>query len=130
MTTKAMIGSCTGHEEPDLWFLDLPRGRPSKRQKRKLLDKVEYIRAICDTCPVKIECLTIGMEPQDMAHGMRGGLLPGERIEVAIELKIDYKSTPCLVKGDPRSEGGFVRADEEESAMLFLEKVREWSANI
>lgn len=126
--SKVLIGSCTGHKEPDLWYLNLPRGKPSERQKRTLLDKVERARAICNACPVKTECFNRGMKPQDLSFGMWGGVLAGERIELADSLGMDFRSKPCLVKGDPRSEKGFVRVDDEADARLFLEKVREWSA--
>ena len=128
--TKVLIGSCTGHKEPNLWYLNLPRGKPSERQKRTLLDKVERARSICNECPIQSPCLDKGMEPENLSFGMWGGLLAGERIEGAVKRGMDFRSKPCLVKGDPRSEAGFVRADDEADAMLFLEKVREWSANI
>lgn len=128
--TKVLIGSCTGHKNPDLWYLNLPRGKASDRQKKVFLERVERTRTICNGCPIKLTCQVEGMKPENLSFGMWGGLLAGERIELAIKYEMDFRSKPCLVKGDPRSEAGFVRADEEADAMLFLEKVREWSANI
>ena len=49
----------------------------------------EEARAVCDACPVKIECLAAAFDIEGLTaatqyrHGMWGGLTPAERAERA-----------------------------------------------
>ena len=38
---------------------------------------------ICRTCPVQVECLEAAITDSDLAHGVRGGLTPRQRRELA-----------------------------------------------
>jgi WhiB family transcriptional regulator, redox-sensing transcriptional regulator len=62
--------ACKGHQ-PDLWYPDGMQGQN---------DAYRYAaaRVVCDTCPVKAECLTHAIAT-DERHGMWGGLTPTER---------------------------------------------------
>lgn len=75
-----MIGNCTGHPEPDLWFPELPPNRPSINATVALAGKVNEAISLCRTCPVKVECDIEGSKPENLAYGIWGGILAGERL--------------------------------------------------
>jgi WhiB family redox-sensing transcriptional regulator len=64
-------GACKGHT-PDLWFP--PRGAASTKAKQ-----------ICNSCPVKTECLTHAMQ-----HGERFGIWGGTTEEERKRLRRWY----------------------------------------
>ena len=90
-----MIGICTDHDEPDLWFSDtltqLGAGRPSKSVMTGMLDNTIRAIKICHNCPVKRECLVEGMKEENLEHGVWGGVTSGERIVAA---GLPLNSTP------------------------------------
>lgn len=87
-----MIGICTDHEEPDLWFSDtldqLGAGRPSKSVATGMVDRTIRAIKICHNCPVQRECLVEGMKEENLEHGVWGGVMSGERM-VAAGLPLD-----------------------------------------
>ncbi len=60
-------GACRD-KNPDWWF-------PERTQGPKGGDKA---KAICEACPVKVECLAWAVE-NDEAYGIWGGTTPAER---------------------------------------------------
>lgn len=82
-----MQGLCKGHDNPDLWFSDTieaeGRGRPSKADVAIAIRNSRLALAICGKCPVKDECLTEGMQPDNIDYGIWGGTLSGERLLLA-----------------------------------------------
>ena len=81
-----MNGLCTGHDNPDLWFSEIEsdsKGRPSNAELRVAINNSRQALAICKVCPVKDECLTEGMKPENLDHGIWGGTLTGERVVLA-----------------------------------------------
>jgi len=65
--------ACNGHDG-DLWFPDIPRGpKPDNTP-----DPWANARTICNTCPVKDDCLEHALS-NDERHGMWGGTTPEER---------------------------------------------------
>ena len=81
-----MIGLCTKHDNPDLWFSDTPdtgSGRPSKQVRERMITQAIEALTICQDCPIKVACLNEGMKPQNIPHGIWGGTLAGERILVS-----------------------------------------------
>jgi hypothetical protein len=102
-----MKGACSNHPNPDLWFPEQPQGRPSDSKRKLLASKVMLALSICDDCPVKAECLVEGMKPENIEHGIWGGMLAGERILAA---GIDTNRT--------------IRSD----AITFAEGVRAWQS--
>lgn len=100
-----MKGSCSTHPNPDLWFPEQPQGRPSNAKRKLLANKVMLAIAICEGCPVKEACLAEGMKPENLEHGIWGGLMAGERILLS---GIDTNRT--------------IRSD----AIVFAEGVRAW----
>lgn len=46
-----------------------------------------FIRSLCNTCPVKDECLELGLEPGNDEYGFFGGKSPRERQAINVERK-------------------------------------------
>lgn len=107
MTAKfyASRGKCATHPNPDLWFPEQPQGRPTNAKRKLLADKVMLAISICNRCPIKNECLAEGMKPENLEHGIWGGVMAGDRILLS---GIDTNRT--------------VRSD----AIVFAEGVRAW----
>lgn len=68
------------HSDPDKWF----RGMPVNTTRGPVVDKIikdckEAIR-ICEDCPVNGLCRELGMQEDNLEHGIWGGLLAGERL--------------------------------------------------
>lgn len=80
-----MTNAACQHHDPELWFPT--RGQPTTTAK-----------TICDSCPVRTNCLQYGLDEQ---HGIWGGLSAGERA-------IYRKAIPVIVHTDavtrPRHE--------------------------
>ena len=87
LETKYLKGSCTGHENPDLWFSEsissdgniTGSNENSAEYKQRISNSATAI-AICNTCPSKAACLTEGLKDENLENGIWGGLLPGERL--------------------------------------------------
>jgi len=83
-----MEGLCTTHGEPDLWFSDVPEsirdtGRLTIKEKQDTVARAIVALSICNKCDVKAACLTEGMKPENIEHGIWGGTMSGERILLA-----------------------------------------------
>jgi len=92
-----MIGLCTDYKEPDLWFSDSitdnSSGKPTKKVSNAMIDNALRALAICNICPVINACLAEGMKPENLSHGIWGGLLAGERLTIAgAKLNTDDKT--------------------------------------
>lgn len=73
-------GNCTEDENPDAWFPDVPQGRLSVAKMEALGAEVARAMKLCDSCPKQDECLDEGMKPENLAFGIWGGMLAGERV--------------------------------------------------
>jgi hypothetical protein len=71
--------NCAGTQEPDAWFPNM------QYMTNEDLVITEMALRICDRCEIKTECLIVGMEEEELRHGIWGGLLPGERIELKVK---------------------------------------------
>jgi hypothetical protein len=82
-----MIGSCTNHPNPDLWFSEFDNewtaGRPSRAKTAQMVENTIAAINICSSCPVRSECLEEGMKPENLEYGVWGGLMAGERMRLA-----------------------------------------------
>jgi hypothetical protein len=76
----ALRGNCAGSVYPDAWFPEMRAGTPSKRTVNRLSYTVKYALSKCADCPIKKECLDEGMKPENIAYGIWGGFLAGERL--------------------------------------------------
>lgn len=88
--TRIMVGSCTFHEDPDLWFPEMPRGRPTRYSVVAKAEQVREAVDICSTCPVRVECREDGFLPENLLWGIRGGMLPADRLIAAGVSPEDY----------------------------------------
>jgi len=104
-----MIGLCTTHEDPDLWYPEGEQsvGRPNRYAHVRKVERALTAIAICNSCPTRPACLTEGMKEENIEHGIWGGLLAGERI--------------LLSRG--RKTGS-----AREQAIVFAEGVRTWQS--
>ena len=82
-------GLCVNHDDPDLWFageVELEEGevwRNTRDQTRRVkieIDKAISAISVCNNCPVKDNCLEIGMRGPQVYFGIYGGTMPGERL--------------------------------------------------
>lgn len=76
----AIIGNCTKDANPDAWFPDVPQGQPSSKRMIALGEEVSRAIKLCDSCPRQDDCLDEGMQPENLAFGIWGGMLAGERV--------------------------------------------------
>lgn len=78
--TSAIIGKCTGDSNPDAWYPDVPRGKPTLKTLIPLGKETGRAIALCNSCSKQEECLDEGMQPKNLAYGIWGGTLAGERV--------------------------------------------------
>lgn len=72
-------GACVGHQEPDLWWPEPPKGRPPT-DWGAWEATVQRAKDVCRTCPVQSQCLRWAMEnPKQANAGIWGGLTAKER---------------------------------------------------
>jgi hypothetical protein len=83
--TEQGLGNCYGDENPDAWFPEVPRGFPSINNQTKLRDETLRAIALCNSCPKKQACLEEGMEDKNLAYGIWGGTLAGERVMLSMK---------------------------------------------
>lgn len=73
-------GLCTKDSNPDAWFPEVPQGRSSIAKMRALGAETARAIKMCDSCPYQDECIDEGMKPENLAFGIWGGMLAGERV--------------------------------------------------
>ena len=80
-----MIGLCSTHPNPDLWFPEAQEnvGRPTRKAHRTMIENALNAIAICQECPIRARCLENGMSEENIEHGIWGGMLAGDRIILA-----------------------------------------------
>lgn len=130
MISQLTGGLCTLDDNPDAWFPTIGNGNVPTMTQRAL-PTIKYAIGVCNRCPISEKCLEEGMKPENLAHGIWGGLLSGQRIAIAKEQGLDYRVDPYNTgrKVGPRytnevGPSNKVTADEEEAAMIFLNRVR------
>ena len=67
------------HDNPDMWFRGMPANTSRETKERVLADIKDAIR-ICESCPLQAPCASLGMEEENLEHGIWGGLLAAERL--------------------------------------------------
>lgn len=82
-----MLGLCFNHDDPDLWYSDTTdntgAGKPLVSTSKLMLERTIKARKICSGCPIKVDCLATGMQPENLDWGIWGGLTVGERLALA-----------------------------------------------
>lgn len=129
--TDLSKGNCNSHENPDLWYPTQPNGGRASTVLTNLALEIKEAVGLCNSCPVKDSCLDEGMKPVNLAYGIWGGLLPGERIAIADEQGIEY-IRPNYNKGrilGPRNSGFIedtngMTVNERKYAVLFADRIK------
>lgn len=85
-------GLCVGHPTPDMWFRSIPDPRWSESTRLKVDGDILEAIATCNQCPVRRECLEIGLHIDNEYHGVWGGKLAGERLEINGRTPLDGAS--------------------------------------
>lgn len=65
--------------DPDMWFL----AEESLNLNGEPLDEITLALKLCNECPLREQCLVAGMDYADIKFGIWGGLLAGERMQLA-----------------------------------------------
>ena len=110
-----ITGDCTNHDNPDLWFPESPNGRASRVTKLNIANEIQTAVGICNSCPSKSECLQEGMKNENIANGIWGGLLAGERVELRFPDGFDRELTENSNLGR-----------DTHKALAFLNRIRPW----
>lgn len=66
--------------EPELWFPEIPRGRPHPAVIHKVVERVILALEVCERCPFKYPCGDEGMKEDNLPFGIWGGKMAGERL--------------------------------------------------
>ena len=129
--SKAIVGLCTTDENPDAWFPTVPNGGKVSTILRRMVPELKHAIDTCNVCPKKAECLEEGLKPVNLAYGVWGGLLAGERIEIADERGDDYMIAPfnkgrtVSISGESYIEGTHkLTTQERRAALMFARRIK------
>lgn len=91
---RQMTGDCTDSGlDPDIWFPEIPNGRPSQSKMHALGESIRNAIDTCENCSIKAECLADGMRDENISHGIWGGVMAGERVLLRIQRDPEYSMT-------------------------------------
>lgn len=93
-------GLCSGHPDPDLWHYE--NSVLQDEQQLQVLRSVEAIQ-ICNSCPVKYECLQQGLENENISWSIGGnGSIWGGKLTSERALMKGYRHTHNAVRHEAR----------------------------
>lgn len=78
--TSEIVGLCATSDNPDMWFPDVPQGRAGQKKMMILGSSVAKAINICNRCPKQEACLDEGMKDENLAFGIWGGMIAGDRV--------------------------------------------------
>lgn len=108
MTYDKLQGSCVG-KDPNLWF---PEG-PSNATE----NSTAYAKAICNTCPIKLQCLQDAIENE--YYGIWGGLTETERSRMKRTKSIAFPiSSGSLRAGVEANKQRTIQASQKAVALI------------
>jgi len=73
---------CASSQFPDRWYPEM-RGNAIPDEE---IMSINMALQICDACPIRQQCLEIGMQEIDVRYGIWGGMLAGERLALRAKL--------------------------------------------
>ncbi|NYH77135.1 hypothetical protein FHR84_000449 [Actinopolyspora biskrensis] len=82
MKLVGQYGTCVSTDNADAWFREQPRGPSARAIQRR------QAREACSDCPVRTECLTLGVTHElntEMCWGIWGGVCSADRQELIDE---------------------------------------------
>ena len=87
--------SCaTSTLDPEDWF-------PVSAEIGKARREAAAAIAVCTTCPVRAQCLTLSLRHWDIGqHGVWGGMVPAERMALRHLLRADATNAPPTLRAD------------------------------
>lgn len=85
LRTEAKLGNCYGDDNPDAWFPDVPQGAFSERKQAIVGAEMRRAIALCNSCPKQQACLNEGMQDENLAYGIWGGMLAGQRVMLSMK---------------------------------------------
>jgi len=86
MRTEPVLGNCYGDDNPDAWFPEVPQGAFSEKKQAVVGAEMRRAIALCNSCPKQQACLNEGMQDKNLAYGIWGGTLAGERVMLSMKL--------------------------------------------
>ncbi|TQC44847.1 WhiB family transcriptional regulator [Rhodococcus sp. WS4] len=106
MTLRPLVTFWQWQREAECRSMDSDLFFPREGERyRSWTRRARLAKAICSTCPVKVECRTHALSSGE-GHGVWGGLLEQERQEfVSGRTPVDQKRTPLRIKPGPRPPG-------------------------
>ena len=107
--TTDVVGKCATHIDPDMWFPEFTSGLITENRARAMAHNVNDAVELCNSCPIKVECLKAGMLEENIIYGIWGGKTAGERILSTGRVRSDYPA---------QSEKG--------KAIDFYERIKPW----
>jgi len=129
-TYEPIIGDCSGDDNPDAWYPTMPNGGRPSTMLRRMVPEIRYAINTCNSCPKKQECLEEGLKPINLAYGIWGGVLAGDRIAMADKMGIDYSAEPHNKGRKHSSHGLYIDDDhlltkeEKQIAVSFAMRIR------
>lgn len=78
--TSEIVGLCATSDDPDMWFPEVPQGRAGQKKMMALGTSVAKAINICNRCPKQEACLDEGMKDENLAFGIWGGMIAGDRV--------------------------------------------------
>ena len=64
--------------DPDLWFSDTLEGK-GVQFTEEIFNGLKIALETCNRCPLRVECLQMGLTEEDKRWGIWGGYMAGER---------------------------------------------------
>lgn len=108
MTYDKLQGSCVG-KDPNLWF---PEGPANSTE-----NSTAYAKAICNTCPIKLQCLQDAVENE--YSGIWGGLTELERARMKRTKSIAFPITSgSLRAGVEANKQRTIQASQKAVALI------------
>jgi hypothetical protein len=96
---RDVMVKCSTDSNPDAWFPELPQGARSNKKMALLGQETARAISLCNSCPEAKSCLEEGMEPKNLAHGIWGGLLASERLDIADSTGVEYMANNIRTRG-------------------------------
>ena len=72
--------ACAGSEFPDWWYPETGNSVSNDD-----IETIALALQVCDHCPIRMQCLEVGMNGEDLRWGIWGGLLSGERLALKVK---------------------------------------------
>ena len=124
------LGACHKDKNPDAWFPQMPNGGRLSTVLRRMVPEIQRALDLCETCPLKAKCLELGMQPNNLGHGIWGGMLSGDRIHLSDSLGVEA-GPPAFNRGrvlgsrnEHTDDNNYLTSDDRAWAHIFTDKIK------